>query len=224
MGRRVSRAHAVAACLSSKYADFGHYNKRNPLRELLFIICSLQTDEAKYRRTYKLLCQAFPRFEDLAAAREAQIVKVIASGGLARQKARAIEQMMRSIEGRCGRPSLTHLQYLGNGECEQFLRSLPGVGLKSARCVMLYSLDRLVFPVDTHCWRVSRRIGWVRATRADGSCSPKDMERLQAKIPEALRFSLHVNMISLGREFCVPRNPRCEQCPISAHCRKRDVQ
>ncbi|MEZ5304792.1 MAG: endonuclease III domain-containing protein [Verrucomicrobiales bacterium] len=107
---------------------------------------------------------------------------------------------------RFGKLSLADLRRLPDGEVEAFLTSLKGVGKKVARCVMMYSLDRQVFPVDTHCWRIARRLGWVRPTQKDGHCSERDMDRLQERIPPARRYSLHVNMVSLGRGFCLTSN------------------
>ncbi len=215
--------HKVSAVLRDMYGDFDHYNKKNPLRELIFIICSLQTDQGKYTATYRALMRRFPSFRDLSQAPEVQIAQVIAPGGLARQKARAINRLLRAVAEEFGKPSLAQLRHMPDEECERFLRALPGVGTKTARCVMMYSLQRRVFPVDTHCWRISRRLGWVRPTRPDLSCSPKDMDRLQGKIPERLRFSLHVNMVSLGREVCLPGTPRCASCAIEEYCRKVGV-
>jgi hypothetical protein len=85
-------------------------------------------------------------------------------------------------------------------------------------CVMMYSLGRNVFPVDSNCWRICRRLGWVRATRPDRSCSPRDMDRVQAAIPANFRFSLHVNLVSHGRSCCLPSTPHCESCCIQHFC------
>jgi len=122
-----------------------------------------------------------------------------------------------------GEPTLKSLHKMSVKEAESFLLSLPGVGKKVARCVLMYSLGRQVFPVDTHCWRIARRLGWVRPTQKDKHCAPRDMDRLQSKIPPELRYSLHVNMISLGREICTPSSPRCDECPILALCAKTGV-
>jgi endonuclease-3 len=73
--------------------------------------------------------------------------------------------------------------------------------------------------VDTHCWRICRRLGWVRSRSRDGVCSKQDMDRLQEMIPAELRYSLHVNLISLGREFCRSGNPRCPECPLASVCK-----
>lgn len=165
----------------------------------------------------------FPRHQQIAEASAKYIAKPIERGGLSNQKAKAIRAIMDTLVERFGRPTLSTLKGWSDEECETFLTSLPGVGKKVARCVMMYSLGREVFPVDTHCWRICRRLGWVRPTQMDGHPSPHDMDRLQAKIPPDLRFSLHVNMVSLGREFCTARRPKCRECPIKGYCKKIGV-
>lgn len=209
---------SVALALKTRYGDFDHHNRRNPLEELLFILCSVQTQESNYRRTFGALRARFPSFAHLAKARIREIEQPLLSGGLYRNKARAIHRLCRAIAATFGDLTLAPLRQMSDEECENFLTSLPGVGLKVARCVMLYSLDRDVFPVDTHCWRICQRLGWVRATSRSGECKARDMERLQEKIPPSLRFSLHVNLISLGREVCLDSKPRCGECPVSSHC------
>lgn len=210
----------VAAALKTRYRDFNHYNLKNPLDELLFIICSTKTGEASYRSTFRSLKETFPTHLHIAEAPAEYIARPIVSGGLSNQKAKAIREIYDALAENFGKPTLKPLHKMNDEEAEVFLLSLPGVGKKVARCVLMYSLGRQVFPVDTHCWRIARRLGWVRSTQKDKHCAPRDMDRLQSKIPPELRYSLHVNMISLGREICVPGIPRCGVCPISRWCRK----
>ena len=214
----------VATALKNRYRDFNHYNLKNPLDELLFIICSTKTGEASYRSTYRSLKETFPTHLRIAEAPAEYIARPIASGGLSNQKAQAIRNLLNIIVEEFGEPTLKPLRKMSDEEAETFLLSLPGVGKKVARCVLMYSLGRQVFPVDTHCWRIARRLGWVRTTQKDQHCAPRDMDRLQSKIPPELRHSLHVNMISLGREICTPTSPICDDCPISAWCSKIGVQ
>lgn len=211
----------VAQSLSNAYGDQTHGNKRNPLRELLFIVCSLQTDEARYQSTYASLTSRFPTFRQLGDASENEIAATIVRGGLARQKARTISTILSRLESDFGVPTLSPLHAMSDSECETYLESLPGVGRKTARCVMMYSLRRQAFPMDSNCWRVCRRLGWVRPTRPDKSCSPRDMDRVQARVPPNLRLSLHVNLVSHGRECCLPSQPSCEACCIREYCRAR---
>ena len=213
----------VAAALKKRYRDFNHYNLKEPLDELLFIICSTKTGEASYRSTFRSLKETFPTHLHIAEAPAEYIARPIVSGGLSNQKAKAIRELLDVIVAKFGEPTLKSLRKMSDEDAEAFLLSLPGVGKKVARCVLMYSLSRQVFPVDTHCWRIARRLGWVRTTQKDQHCAPRDMDRLQSKIPPELRYSLHVNMISLGREICTPAAPRCDECPISAWCPKIGV-
>lgn len=213
----------VAAALQARYHDFNHHNLKNPLNELLFIICSTRTGETGYRDTYRSLKQTFPTHLQVAEAPAEYIARPMASGGLSNQKSQAIRKIYDVLVERFGGPTLAPLRKMDDAEAEAFLLSLPRVGKKVARCVMMYSLGRQVFPVDTHCWRIARRLGWVRPTQKDKHCAPRDMDRLQSKIPPELRHSLHVNLISLGREICTPTVPRCDECPISVWCPKINV-
>jgi len=170
----------VARILRVRYKDFEHYNRRNPLEELLFILCSVQTQESNYRQTFTALRRRFPRMKMLAGATARQIAVPLRPGGLSGNKSKQIRKIFQRLSEEFGRPTLAPLAHLGDAECEAFLTSLPGVGLKVARCVLMYSFRREVFPVDTHCWRISRRLGWIRQTRL-WICTRKDMGRLQEK-------------------------------------------
>jgi endonuclease-3 len=95
---------------------------------------------------------------------------------------------------------------MADPDCERFLCALPGIGKKAARCIMMYSLDRAVFPVDSHCWRISQRLGWANSNTRSGFCTSNNMDRLQEVIPKKLRQSRHVNMV-LFSELIRPNLP-----------------
>lgn len=191
------------------------------MNELLFIICSVKTFEGNYSASYLEIKRKYPRFADLLAADEKEIAQTIAFGGLSNQKAKAIGSVLSTLNNLFGRPTLAPLRKLNDAEIEQFLTSLPGVGKKIARCVMLYSFKRDVFPVDTHCWKIFKRLGWIEK---EGSPSPKDMDTLQGMVPPDLRYPLHVNLISHGRAVCNTKKPKCDICAINQYCEKRGVQ
>jgi endonuclease III len=222
VGEYATHVNDVVRVLRGRYGDFAHNNKNNPLNELLFIICSVRTNG--YEAVYRELCRRFPRFDMLAGASVTEISKTINSGGLYNHKSARIKIIMERIVERFGRPTLAPLRKMSDEECEGFLTSLPGVGKKVARCVMMCSLGRDVFPVDTHCWRICQRLGWISPSRRDLTCSQADMDRLQAMIPQELRFSLHVNMLSLGRKICAPKKPHCHGCPIEYYCEKIGIE
>ena len=217
------KIYLVSMALKKRYNDFPHYNLKNPLDELLFILCSVMTPEGSYRGIFRKLKQKYPTFDSLNGVRARDMASIIKKGGLSNQKAIAIKKIVETMRLRFGRVTLSPLKTMNDHDIEVFLTSLPRVGVKVARCVMMYSLDRPVFPIDTHIWRITRRLGWVRPTNKEKSCRKKDMDRLQEKIPPKFRFSLHVNMISLGREICLANRPKCDVCPIEKHCKKYGV-
>jgi endonuclease III len=220
-GRPPANIISIARALRKRYKDFGHYNRKNPLDELLLILCSVKRGEKVYLRAFKSLKQAYPTYEKLNQASVKELTKHIEWGGLQNQKARSLKKITTAITRRFGKLSLAPLRKMTEEECEEFLCSLPGVGKKVARCVMLYSLDMEVFPVDTHCWRISKRLGWIKANGKHKFCTSQDMDLLQDLMPPKLRLSLHVNMVSLGRELCLARSPKCHCCPIAQYCLKQ---
>ncbi|MGO9015787.1 MAG: endonuclease III domain-containing protein [Dissulfurispiraceae bacterium] len=213
----------VALKLRKEYEDFAHHNKKNPLDELFFILCSVKRSEKVYLKAYKSIKRNFPRYELLATSSTKKISKTVSWGGLQNQKAAIAKEIIRQLIVSFGKPTLAPLKKMSDEECESYLMSLPGIGKKVARCVMLYSLNRRVFPVDAHCWRISRRIGWNVTGRNTDSCSNRAMDHLQARIPPALRFSLHVNMVSHGRKICTASKPKCGECVIVFFCKKIGV-
>lgn len=222
-GRYLDEIAPIAKELKRRYKDFRHHNRVNPLDELLFILCSVKRSEKVYLRAFRSLKQAFPSYKKLNQASVKDIAKLILWGGLQNQKARTLKNLMTAITKKFGHPSLAPLRKMTENECENFLCSLPGVGKKVARCVMLYSLNMKVFPVDSHCWRISKRLGWIKAPNKNQFCSSKDTDFLQEMIPPKMRLSLHANMVSLGRDTCKARLPECGRCPISGYCPKIGV-
>lgn len=110
---------------------------------------------------------------------------------------------------------LSGLKVLSDNDMEAYLCSLPGIGKKSARCIMMYSFDREVFPLDSHCFRIVKRLGWIGK---DKTHTDKIGDDIQDLIPKSIRYSLHVNMVAHGRTICHPVYPRCIKCPILKLC------
>lgn len=132
----------VAGALKKRYHDYNHYNLKDPLDELLFIICSIKTGEASYRSTYRSLKESFHTHLQIAEALAEYIARPIVSGGLSNQKAKTIRNLFDIIVAKFGEPTLKPLRKMNDEEAEAFLLSLPGVGKKVARCVLMYSLGR----------------------------------------------------------------------------------
>ena len=216
-----SSVSIVARALKRAHGTPSLFNRCNPFEELLFIVCSIQTNEALYRQTFARLRQRVRTFDQMRTLPLADLVNALKGGGMATRKARQIKAIATRLYQVFGRVTLRPLRAFSDSECELFLTSLNGVGKKTARCVMMTSLGRDVFPVDTHVWRIARRLGWVRATRSDLTCTQEDMDRVQSLIPTHIRRDLHYNLIAHGRTVCFARNPRCGECCISRYCRAR---
>lgn len=197
------------------YGTPGHHNKPDPLHELIFVILSAQTEEYTYLKTYDLLLKAYPDWEGLAEADLDAIQQLIRAGGLYRKKAIQVKAALAKIVSDAGRPSLDFLREGEDDGVYHYLVSLPGVAHKSAQCIMMYSLGRAVFPVDTHVWRISRRLGWAKPMPKPDVRQERELE---ARIPAELRYSLHVNMVAHGRAACVTYWPKCQDCVLSDLC------
>lgn len=192
-------------------------NRRDPLAEAVFIVLSGQTEEYNYRRTFRRLRRRYRTWTAAAKAGEDALYHVIADGGLGRKKAGQLAGLFRAVGERFGRLDLEGLRPMPDDEAYETLVSLPGIGPKSARCVMLYALDRPAFPVDTHVWRVLGRIGGVYE-RQRRQPTPRQQAQLESQVPVALRYELHVNLLQHGRRFCRVSAPRCRPCPLATVC------
>lgn len=218
----------VAKLLATKYKLSRLGNKSKPLDELAYVLLSLRTLESKYQAVYAAFKRRFPRWEEVADANLAHLASAISVGGLARQKARYLRAIARKIRRDLGRVSLLGLAKLSTDKAEQYLCSLPGVGIKTARCVLMYALGREVFPADIHCLRIMARLGWIdcgSATSREIADSVQRGDRIsayvadaaQAGIPPELRHPLHVYFVQHGRSVCRSR-PLCDKCVLRPLC------
>jgi endonuclease III len=190
-------------------------NRTDPFEELLYIVLSSRTPPRNYTNTFESLKQRYPKYDVLAEASIDDVAKVIESGGLQQKKASYIVEFSAKIKDIFGSVTLEPLRKMSRDEIEKFLTSLPGISLKTARCVMVYSLDIPVFPVDVHCFRVSKRLGWLNNGE---KLINRNANKLQESIPEKYRKYLHVGMIVLSRTYCTPKSPKCTSCPIVQYC------
>lgn len=190
-------------------------NKRNPLDELVYIQLSVRTREMSYQGTYPTLRRLVGgAWERLLSTPELGALRVMESGGMARVKLARLRAQFEQLRERFGRVTLEPLRHMSTEEAEGVLRSLPGVGPKVARCVLLYSFDRDVFPVDSHCHRVLSRLGFLpTAVHVKAG-----HDFLQDLVPPPIRRSLHVNLVRHGRDTCTPGVPRCLDCPLLSLC------
>ena len=183
---------------------------------LVSTILSQHTSDVNSDRAYASLRQRFPTWEAVRDAPEEAVMDAIRSGGLAQVKARSIQRTLRALTERDPDApfDLRWLDTEDTARARAQLTALPGVGMKTASCVLLFSLGRPAFPVDTHVWRVTRRLGLIGpAVSADAAHLA--LERL---IPPDWRHTMHIDLIRHGRRICHAQRPECERCPLRARC------
>jgi endonuclease III len=210
-----ARIFEVTSLLSEgtqTYGDLPLGNHRDPLDELIFIILTTMTQYGPVD-VFDRLKQVFPTWEGLTRpGGEANLREVIAICGLVNQKAPQIVAIAQRLKEDYGRVTLDPLHDMSDAEAERYLLSLPRVGKKVARCVMMYSLGRDVLPVDAHVLRVGKRIGLFELSTS----WPRAHERVHEVVPPEHRFALHVGLVSHGRTVCTYRNPKCSECVLMA--------
>jgi len=191
-------------------------NQPDPLDEAVYIILSFQTDLTRFVSTWARLKAAFPSWEHLDRASELRVGEVIRDGGLHRQKARTIKQLIAAVRTHSGHLSLDSLRSMDTPAAEQLLLRLPGLSWKGARCVLLYSLRREVLPVDSNTFRVLKRAGVLRA---DAVYRRRPLhDAIQALVPSHRRRALHINLVVHGQRTCLPVRPKCSECPARSAC------
>lgn len=194
-------------------------NLLDPTDELVLIALSRKTPERAYLSAFDALKRIGP-WNVIAVMDAPEVARAIRGGGLEAKKARAILAALEAITHRFGAPDLSRAADLDDAALFELLAGLPEIGPKSARCVMLYSFDRPVFPVDAHVGRVLARLGCLRPLDIDLTpMGHRQRQRaLEHVVPPDLRYGLHVNLIAHGRSTCSARAPRCAVCTLGPRC------
>lgn len=210
---RRKRARRSVELLRVRYCSPLLNNKDDPLDELIFIILSQMTTSPSYERVFDRLKAAMPDWHILTETPVSHLTSLIADAGLSGQRALRLKQIADRLIHDFGQVSLAELVDSDDKTVQDYLTSLPGVGVKTAKCVMMYSLGRQVLPVDTHTARLATRLGLVPS----GSMAATDRE-LPVVVPPPLRFDFHVNAVAHGRAVCRAIKPRCDDCVLSSLC------
>lgn len=190
---------------------------RNPLPaidELVSTILSQNTNDVNRDRGFTALRAKFPTWEQVRDAPPEDVIDAIRPAGLANQKGPRIQQVLRSITEERGSLDLSFLGELPVDEARAWLTRFNGVGPKTAAIVLCFSLGKPAFPVDTHIYRVTGRIG----LRPEKMTVEQAHPHLESLFPPETYYPAHLNIIRLGREICTARRPYCEKCPILNLC------
>ena len=196
---------------------YGQPTWRNPIPavdELVSTILSQNTNDTNRDRAFESLRQRFPTWEAVREAESPAVVAAIRPAGLANQKGPRIQRVMQEITAERGSLDMSFIKDLPLEEARAWLMKFKGVGPKTAAIVLLFSLGRPAFPVDTHIYRVTGRLG----LRPEKMTVEEAHTHLENLFPPATYYAAHLNIIRLGREICIARKPACGRCPLQEIC------
>jgi endonuclease III len=209
--------------LIATYGEPENEPDNDPLGGLIATILSQHTSDSNSGRAYQQLVTAFPTWESARDAAADTIAAAIKCGGLATIKSVRIQDVLRTLTKQQQERGETQTlaEYLygelakrATEEALRYLRTLPGVGPKTAACVLMFHLDRPAFPIDTHVWRTAKRLGIIGP-----KVSADEAHILFAKVtPPEWVYPLHVNLIRHGRQICHAQHPTCKACPLFSEC------
>lgn len=186
----------------------------DPIDELVQTILSQNTSDANTERAFASLKRAFLSWQDVIEADTELVVDAIRSGGLANQKASRIQRVLGHILSETGTFDLRFLNEMPVEDARRWLTCLPGVGPKTAACVLLFSLDRPAMPVDTHVHRVSLRLGLI----PPGTSADKAHDMIGPGLTSDETYEAHMLLIRHGRQTCKAGRPRCGFCALNDVC------
>jgi endonuclease-3 len=200
--------------LGERYGRIAQQPSGAPVFELVLTLLSQHTSDHNSGQAMHRLIEAFPTWDEVLAAPREAVEEAIRPGGLAPTKSKRMHELLAEVKER--RPDWD-LRFLGDlplEEAKAWLTSLPGVGPKTAACVLLFALERPALPVDTHVERVAKRLGLVPAKMP----AAKAHDVLEAMLEPDEVYAFHVDLIQHGRRTCHARGPKCEDCPLLERC------
>ena len=191
-------------------------NRKTPksLDMLIGTILSQNTNDKNSYKAYQNLKEKYKNWDEVEKLTPSKIEKIIKVAGLGKQKSKAIKNVLSGLKKEQGKINLAYLNKLDDQTVIDELTKFDGVGVKTASCVLLFSMNRNVCPVDTHVHRTLNRIGLVKTNSPD-----KTFLEIFDKIPQGIAHSFHTNLIRLGREVCKSAKPLCSICPLQKICK-----
>ncbi|MSQ30196.1 MAG: endonuclease III [Dehalococcoidia bacterium] len=210
----------LIAILDEVYGRAPQQASHAPVFELVLTLLSQHTSDRNSGQAMHRLIERFPTWDAILAAPLHEVEEAIRPGGLAPTKSKRLQALLAEVRARRPAWDLDFLRTLPLPEAKAWLTSLPGVGPKTAACVLLFALERPALPVDTHVERVAKRLGLVPPKMPPGRAH----EALEAVLRPDEVYAFHVDLIQHGRRTCHARGPRCAECPLEARCPKVGVQ
>ncbi len=186
----------------------------DPVDLIIATILSQNTNDKNSYKAFRKLKAKYPDWRQVQRLKPEKLEDTVRVAGLAQQKAAAIKALLNYLITKKGIISMDYLEQFTDDQILDDLTSIQGIGIKTASCVLLFSLERNVCPVDTHVHRTLNRIGAVET-----SSPAKTFTEIKDKIPAQAAHQFHTNLIKLGREICKSSGPVCYICPLKKLCR-----
>lgn len=186
----------------------------DPLDGLILTLLSQNTNDKNRDKAFEKLKSEYPDWDTVAVLPTERIADLIRVAGLGDTKAARMKQILKILKDKFGGYSIDELKGWDVENAREFLVSLPGVGVKTAACVLVFDLEMPAFPVDTHVARISRRLGWV----PEKMPPDKIQEYLESTLPKDRFRGAHLNIIEHGRGICSARKPDCGKCYAKKWC------
>ncbi len=208
------KVRKVVAALEERFGTPTVKPRRDLVGSFVLTTLSQHTSDTNAQRGFDALKSRFPRWKEVAEATPRSIANAIRSAGLADQKRGRIRDFVRWVKATFGDYDLSPIRKMSNPEIMELFRPVKGIGTKTVSVVLLFSLGRDVFPVDTHVHRLCRRLELV----PDRSTAEQTHDLMAQLVPKGKSLSLHVNLLQLGRTICRARGARCPECPLRRLC------
>ncbi len=212
--RRPQAVRELVECLEGIYGKARRIARFDPMEELVSCILSQHTTDASSFPAFTKLRETYSTWEEIADADPADLAKTIQKAGLANQKAKSIIGCLKKIHEATGSYSLESLRHMPTMPARDWLMALPGVGPKTASIVLCFSFGRETIPVDTHVFRVAKRLGLL----GEKDDENKAHNVLLEMVPKDLAFRFHLALIQHGRKICRAPLPNCRECPLTDRC------
>jgi endonuclease-3 len=210
------RAMAVYKRLLETYGERPLVPRREPMHELISTMLSHRTTQKNESLAFHRMWDRYGSWEAIRDAPFEELAEELEQVQFPGAKAENIKKALTRIIDAHGEPSIEFLREMPTEDGLAWLRSLPGVGIKTATLVLLFCFSKPVMPVDTHVHRVSQRIGLI-SPKASAEAAHSLLLELLPREPHVL-FNFHIGMLKHGQQICIWGRPRCERCPLTDLC------
>ena len=200
--------------LERVYGKPSWHPRRKPLDALIFTVLTQHTSDTNAEIAFTSLRARFATWTKVIDADTSAVAEAIRRGGLGNQKAPRIQGILREVRERTGDFDLGILKSMPLADAKAWLLTLGGVGPKTAAVVLVFALGMPAMPVDTHVFRVGRRLGLIPLNIA----AEPAHDVMETQVPPERVFDYHILLITHGRRICKAQRPLCTECPLADFC------